>query len=951
MPTEYIGPVAIPDLVITGTFPITVQFGSVDETTTQVAVHRFGAGEAQREQRFYLGNGERRFRVQLGRMSNAKYLNLVSFWTLHRGPTDAFTVHVEDQDGGWDWTMRFAGGLSLDQSADGSWDGAVDLIEVPTLYPTLAVSSTVNRFPASGLLSTLTGQAQQIIPLLKITPAGQSAIYLSDRRCNIGTIDYQPRLLSWSGIEQSIDGSADQAEFTLGNADRVFTSLANQWDLWKADVEFSLFHVGSTTKIDLWKGAVLDWVFDGSPEFRLTAADGFSELRQAYPNRKISRQDGFTVPDQPVSVGGKKGISKITATSVVNDTAYGKPLKDIYCNAAGGAGVPFPVPVDVIAGRDESEFYAALGVIGRGPIGGFQGSVDNRYIHTLDGQPWHGYSANNYGLRRSYGGNAGTGSEALTDNSPDQGSNYFALDSTSTTWPQTATGPTGAAFIQIRRTDEKGIQAIRPSEHPMQAWLTSGLGCYTWSGSGPYTRTWTPGCTNPVWIVINIAIRAKGLQAASQSAQEALFAVPEAIAAAAVCDATVTKIIGTGSETQFRFVGMLAEEKPLRDWIQEILQCCLGYWSNAFGKLKIGLRINSSTVSAFTAGNVVYNSLSLASRRPQFNDLTVGFADEDYAYQQNTVNIYDATHQGLFGQLKANVNVAGLGNKSQAARVLTVRFREELGGINAAEWAAARKISFQTTILALDVDPGMVCSMTHPDMPGGAGEFRVRSWRLNRDYSIDISGETTTDSMYDLTVGPKPDDIQPDDIPPKEIPPVVVNGTIGDNLIRNPGFEGDLVGWFGFDTGFEIEVDSLSHTADTGQRCLRVVPAGAQEIHQPSAYQDGERDVLPCSFGDTFRFRGKYRFEAGSTVSVAQARVAFYDPSGAYSDYSGTYDLDPAATTWSDFEISVAVPSGSSYVLFFPFFGEILTGKLFIDTLAAYRNPADDSMLIQISYA
>jgi hypothetical protein len=59
----------------------------------------------------------------------------------------------------------------------------------------------------------------------------------------------------------------------------------------------------------------------------------------------------------------------------------------------------------------------------------------------------------------------------------------------------------------------------------------------------------------------------------------------------------------------------------------------------------------------------------------------------------------------------------------------------------------------------------MVCSMTHPDMPGGAGEFRVTSWRLNRDYSIDIQGRTTTDSMYNLVIGPKPADVVPEPVP------------------------------------------------------------------------------------------------------------------------------------------------------------------------------------------
>ena len=44
---------------------------------------------------------------------------------------------------------------------------------------------------------------------------------------------------------------------------------------------------------------------------------------------------------------------------------------------------------------------------------------------------------------------------------------------------------------------------------------------------------------------------------------------------------------------------------------------------------------------------------------------------------------------------------------------------DELVGIDAAERKAAREWSFQTTALALAVEPGMVISITHPDAPGG----------------------------------------------------------------------------------------------------------------------------------------------------------------------------------------------------------------------------------------
>ncbi len=59
----------------------------------------------------------------------------------------------------------------------------------------------------------------------------------------------------------------------------------------------------------------------------------------------------------------------------------------------------------------------------------------------------------------------------------------------------------------------------------------------------------------------------------------------------------------------------------------------------------------------------------------------------------------------------------------------------------------------------------MVCSLTHPNMPGGAGEFRIQGWRLNRDFSIAIQGRTTVDEMYDMVVGPKPADVGADPLP------------------------------------------------------------------------------------------------------------------------------------------------------------------------------------------
>ena len=198
---------------------------------------------------------------------------------------------------------------------------------------------------------------------------------------------------------------------------------------------------------------------------------------------------------------------------------------------------------------------------------------------------------------------------------------------------------------------------------------------------------------------------------------------------------------------------------------------CIGYYTFSFGKLRIGIRENSSVVEPFTEGNILFRSLQLAPAKPSFNHLTANFADQDFAFVNNSVAVYDIDHALYIGggagpmYLKSSVNLCGTSTKSQAARIVSTRLRKELGGTSAAEWKAARLIGFKTTVLALNTEPGMVCSMTHADMPGGAGEFRVVSWRLNKDLSIDVQGRTTTDSMYDLVAGPKPADVEPTPVP------------------------------------------------------------------------------------------------------------------------------------------------------------------------------------------
>ena len=68
--------------------------------------------------------------------------------------------------------------------------------------------------------------------------------------------------------------AVDDATFTFGNAHRVMRDLANDVDLFRATIEFPLYHVGQQIKLDLWKGDIINWQFHSGAEFEVTAADG-----------------------------------------------------------------------------------------------------------------------------------------------------------------------------------------------------------------------------------------------------------------------------------------------------------------------------------------------------------------------------------------------------------------------------------------------------------------------------------------------------------------------------------------------------------------------------------------------------------------------------------------------------------------------------------------------------
>ncbi len=842
---DYIGSIAVParPTVSEIVFPITPDYGYGYAEGPDVVVHPFGSGNAKIEQRFKLGTGLRRFRVGRAALTKDELDDLLELWTDTKGGYAPFLYNAPNPDGtATQYTVRFEDApLSFELIGPLLATAQLVLIEDPdgSVAPTYTLNSTATRFPSSSLETGLLSQVQELIPLLKLTPVGSQCdpVHLSDRRCTIGGQLYLPRLLRFDGISQSIStvSASDEAGFALGNADGVLQDFANSVDLNHAEIQFSLFHVSTGIKLDLWTGNLTSWSFDGIGEFKIQASDGLHELSLPYPCRKASHtcwkdyndaaragncpytaqgsldllgfpeadaswcdrgfespngcrahgmaayfggvptsNERITIKDNSTGVWGFRR-QNITSVSITGESIVDQVIPEIYIGDA--ASKPLTVNAKLAMGREESDFYIALGIVGEGPIGGFGTG------HTLDNQLHHGAEkGTSLGLYGSYG--------------QDPTSDPFSLEAGGSFGPGRAAG---TAWMAIRRTDKKGYQVSSLAEHEMKVKVSAGLSGWIWTAPGSrYSGT----LTNPIWVAVNALIRAKGRKGASAAAQEALFDVQSAIDAAAICDTIVEPLyprtvkrtvvdaaayydeqgnyvpevtheedVEVTEEKQYVFRGVLQEQKALRDWLQEILNNCLGYFTLANGKVKFGIRCNSSAEEAFTAGNILFLSLTCGPVSPRFNKAVGTFGNEDFEYVSDSVDLTDLDHAKLIGGaasplvIPGEVNLCGATTKSQTARVITTRLREELGGIQLPEWLAARRVSFKTTALALAVEPGMVCSISDPALPGGYGEFRIESWKLNPDYSIEIQAKTTTDSMYDLSIGPKPADVQPDPVP------------------------------------------------------------------------------------------------------------------------------------------------------------------------------------------
>ena len=823
-----IGRITVPTIPVVGTFPFTTGYphGTVD--SPQVWVHDFASGNHKISQRFLRGTGARIHTFQR-QLSIADIDTLKTFWEARNGAFEPFSydAFLDGHSGSpTTLTVRFLDpAITFDQFTQAIAAVGINFIEEVTTGPTHAVSKTLTRFPDAALETALESQVQELIPLIKIRvrEAAVDDIFLSDRTATIGGQLYQPRLIRWTEITQGINGESDSATFEFGNADRVMVDLMNDTNLLNATVEFSLFHVSETTKVDLWAGEIVDARANAGPIFSVQCGDSLRQLSLEYPTRRFTREcwktfdDGNACPYTAEGLGGDPvfcdkgfattkgctshgmddrfggvkvdpqtvrvkdnskgffGIGRptITAASITSDSVYGRALPQHYTD------VDMLIPCDIVTGSDEGDFYAAVAVVGEGPIGSY-GATDGTK-HKLDNQPHHGAGESPptlNGLELSLGA--------------DPNADEFSIGPS-----YTDDRAAGTAFIEIRRTDSEGQQLSQLTEHTVEATVATGLKGFTWTGVG--SRTSGVTLTNPVWVLVNALIQVNQLQFGTVAAQEALFDVAEAVAAAAICDTVVTKEVGSGTQKQYRFIGSLRQRKPFRDWAVEILNNCLGYFTFSFGKLKIGIRNDSSVVEAYTTGNIILDSLEFSLVTPTFNWLVSHFGNENSKFGADSVTFYEETHAlnvtGIPGNPKyetKDLNLVGTSTRDQAFRIVVVRLREEVGGISLANFRDHRDFSFRSTVLSLDTDPGQIISITHDDAPGGVIEGRVRSWTLHEDFSITISGRTTVDAMYDLTTGPKPDDVEPDAVPAEVVadlapPPVTSFAASEDAFVEQDG--------------------------------------------------------------------------------------------------------------------------------------------------------------------
>lgn len=420
----------------------------------------------------------------------------------------------------------------------------------------------------------------------------------------------------------------------------------------------------------------------------------------------------------------------------------------------------------------------------------------------------------------------------------------------------------GTALCEIRyqKPAGTGLSPTTAESHNASVPIRYGLTGSVWDANGNCTLT--EGVINPFWVGANTYLRALGLGFADPGTQLSYLVLPSFTnssgeGAADIAALWVDPVVGTtipgytitaagkaltfynldyynatftwqasdgteqslsidgaisagyilpmgaaGQEPQFMFQGTIAQFKPFRDWMNEILNCSLGFWCFEFGKLKVGIRYSAVPTDSFTLGSMLYQSLTITPISPQFEYLKVHFANVELQFQQDLAEYEDKDHAAYYGRpaapLVSDMNSVGCSTLSQGLRIAVSRTREEIGGImrgvpyggvadvttnQTIEWDNNKRVSFKSTLLALNNEVGQVIAVQHPDLPTYPGAhpnsrsgsngpfaantwpFRIKRWMLHADFSVSILADSCVDSMYDLEVGPQPQGVGPRPLP------------------------------------------------------------------------------------------------------------------------------------------------------------------------------------------
>jgi hypothetical protein len=183
--------------------------------------------------------------------------------------------------------------------------------------------------------------------------------------------------------------------------------------------------------------------------------------------------------------------------------------------------------------------------------------------------------------------------------------------------------------------------------------------------------------------------------------------------------------------------------------------------------------------------------------------------------------------------------------------------------------------------------------------------FRVQRWSLKKDWSVEIQGQTVTESMYDLDVGPKPMDVTPAPLPGLYYP-IPLGPAWAPYQVQAPTNDALFPGEWNFDSNQEYT------TMADGSALASLLVTGKLPVNEFSATGAGAPGIGSISQSTT----------GGSLPANVTLRVALcaIDSNGLPSAPSNIAIIGTSASGTDSFTLEnitwPAVAGLASYVLF-----------------------------------